>query len=148
MKIEFPKATPDQASILSDIAIESKGHWGYSRALLDLWRKDLRVEEAYIAKECVRTILVDGELVGFFAINSEDRELDHFWLLSKVIGKGVGKRAFQKVKEDCAELGIDAFTIVSDPNAEGFYLSRGAVRVGEVESVPQNRMLPKLRCRV
>jgi hypothetical protein len=40
--------------------------------------------------------------------------------------------------------GVIQATIVSDPNAEGFYLRMGAQRSGEVESTPRGRYLPKL----
>lgn len=150
MKIEFPNALPCQAEVLSDLAIESKGHWGYSKEQLDVWRKDLKIEKEYITQNLVRTILADGELVGFYAIKKEKNEdvLDHLWLLSKAIGRGIGNHAFQKIKEDCTTLKIEEFAVISDPDAEGFYLKQGCVRVGEVESKPQNRMLPKLKYRI
>ncbi|MBD5779975.1 GNAT family N-acetyltransferase [Pelagicoccus sp. NFK12] len=150
MKIEFPKAQPQQAKVLSDLAIESKGHWGYSKEQLDIWRKDLKIEEEEITQNLVRTILAEGELVGFFSIKREKNEdvLDHLWLLSKAIGRGIGNQAFKKIKEDCMNLKIEEFTVISDPDAEGFYLKQGCVRVGEVESKPQNRMLPKLKYRI
>ncbi len=146
MKIEFPRAVPGQAEILSDLAIESKGYWGYSNARLETWRKDLRIEKEYIAAHLVRTIVVDGRLIGFFAIKRDASEdvLDHLWLSPEAIGRGIGGLTFRKIREDCAALGIVEIAIISDPNAEGFYLRQGAVRIGEVESVPQNRMLPKL----
>lgn len=146
MKLEFPRAEPSQAAALSVLAIESKGHWGYPKLLLELWRKNLRIESEYISSHFVRTVVANGETVGFFAIKreSDGSILDHLWLLPKVIGKGIGGLAFRKIEEDCRTLGIREFNIVSDPNAEGFYLRQGAKRVGEVESIPQNRMLPKL----
>lgn len=150
MLIEFHNASPDQADVLSDLAIESKGHWGYSKKQLDVWRNDLRITEEYISGNLLRTISADGELVGFFAIKNVDKEclLDHLWLLPKRIGQGVGKQTFERVKEECAFLKIEEFALISDPNAEGFYLKQGCVRVGEVESKPQSRMLPKLIYRI
>jgi hypothetical protein len=41
-------------------------------------------------------------------------------------------------------LDIPRFYITSDPDAEGFYLKKGALKVGEVYSEPQKRMLPRL----
>ena len=34
--------------------------------------------------------------------------------------------------------------IVSDPNAEAFYLRKGAIRAGLVDSLPAGRQLPLL----
>ena len=144
--IEFKPALPEEFEILSDLAIESKSHWGYSPEQLDLWRPGLRVEKEYIRRNTVRTIWSDSQLVGFFAIKAgKENELEHLWLLPRVIGKGVGTRAFEEIKKEGALLGMKSLFIVSDPNAEDFYLKQEAKRIGEVESIPQNRFLPKLR---
>src|SRR5690554_4079611 len=82
MKIEFTKSKPDEAEILSDLAIESKGYWGYSREQLEVWRNDLRITPEYIAENTVRTICseTETERAGFFAIQQkEDAILDHLW---------------------------------------------------------------------
>ncbi|MEX0289405.1 MAG: GNAT family N-acetyltransferase [Flavobacteriaceae bacterium] len=144
--LSFRPGRLEEAEILSNLAITSKGHWGYPKHLLDLWRKDLRIEKEFISENIVKTIWVDSKLIGFFGITiSEESELEHFWLLPEYIGKGYGKIAFEEVKKEFYNRDINEFNIVSDPNAESFYLSRGARRVGEVESIPQKRMLPKLK---
>ncbi|MEX0321170.1 MAG: GNAT family N-acetyltransferase [Puniceicoccaceae bacterium] len=144
--VSFRPARQDEAEILSELAIRSKGHWGYPGHLLELWRKDLRIEKEYIEGNVVRTIWIDEKLIGFFALTlSDPSELEHFWLLPEYIGKGLGKIAFSEVIKEFQFRNIQEFYIVSDPNAEPFYLSQGAIRVGEVESIPQNRFLPKLK---
>lgn len=150
MEVKFPRATSDQAEALSKVAIESKAHWGYSNELIEVWRDIMKVEEAYITENMVRSIVADGETVGFFAIKRSDDEdiLDHLWLLPKAIGRGIGKQAFEEIKKECRLLGIEEFVVISDPNAEGFYLRQGCERIGQVESKPQKRMLPKLRYRL
>lgn len=142
----YKAAKAEEANLLSDLAIESKGYWGYPKHLLDVWRNDLRIEKDYIEKNVVRTIWKDEVLVGFFAITIGDGpELEHLWLRPNVIGTGIGKIAFSWVVEEFKERDIKYFDIVSDPNAETFYLGMGAIRIGEVESIPQDRFLPKLR---
>ncbi|MDB4142395.1 GNAT family N-acetyltransferase [Akkermansiaceae bacterium] len=95
----------------------------------------------------VQAIYSDNQLVGFFAIKKgkEGNYLDHLWLLPEAIGKGVGRLAFERIIEECIDLNIEDFFVVSDPDAEGFYLRQGAERIGEVESIPQKRMLPRLK---
>ncbi|MDN3611408.1 GNAT family N-acetyltransferase [Vibrio ostreicida] len=144
--IEFSYAVPEQSQLLGDIAIESKGYWGYSREQLEIWRKDLRIEEGYITDNLVKVVLLDSKIVGFFAIKSTNSdELDHLWLLPEVAGKGIGNLVFEEILRECKRLNIREFSIISDPDAEGFYLYKGAVRIGEVKSIPQKRMLPKLK---
>ena len=145
MKIEFTVTQPEEAEILSNIAIESKGHWGYSKEQLDLWRKDLFITKESIAEQTVRTIWMKSKRVGFFAIKQETENLlNDLWLLPYVIGKGIGHLAFEEIKKECTVLGIKEIYIISNPSAEGFYLHQGAKKIGEVESIPQGRMLPKL----
>jgi hypothetical protein len=149
MKIAFTVTQPEEAEVLSDIAIESKGHWGYSKEQLDLWRKDLFITKEHIEEQTVRTIWMNSKRVGFFAIKrGKENLLNHLWLLPHAIGKGIGNLAFEEIKKECTILGIKEIVIISDPDAEGFYLHQGAKRVGEIESIPQNRMLPKLIYRI
>lgn len=147
--LKFRAALIDESETLSKLAITSKGYWGYPKHLLEIWMKDLRIEKDYIKENIVRTIWLDSELIGFFALKiGNENELEHLWLLPEIIGKGFGKTAFEEVRRVFQEREITSFFIVSDPNAEKFYLSQGAQRIGEVESIPQNRFLPKLKVEI
>jgi N-acetylglutamate synthase-like GNAT family acetyltransferase len=77
-------------------------------------------------------------------VKGDTDALDHFWLLPNFIGKGYGNLVFEQILLECKALEISRFYIISDSNAEGFYLKKGALRVGEVYSDAQNKMLPKL----
>jgi predicted acetyltransferase len=143
--LQFIDADRNQAELLRDILISSKGHWGHSQEQLEKWRSIVNFEESYIARNTVKLILNDDEVIGFFAIVKGDADaLDHFWLLPNSIGKGYGNLVFEQILLECKALEISRFYIISDPNAEVFYLKKGALRVGEVHSEAQNRMLPKL----
>lgn len=144
--LNFIDAEAKHAGLLRDTLIASKGYWGYSQEKLEQWRSALRFEDEYITRNTVKLILKDQEVIGFFAIVKGDNdELDHFWLLPKAIGKGYGNLAFEQILSECNVLKISSFYIISDPDAEGFYLKKGALKVGEVYSEPQKRMLPKLK---
>ncbi|MFC3116192.1 GNAT family N-acetyltransferase [Cellvibrio fontiphilus] len=144
--LNFIDAEAKHAELLRDTLISSKGYWGYSQEQLEQWRSNLKFEEEYIVRNRVKLILNDKEVIGFFAIVKGDSdELDHFWLLPEAIGKGYGNLVFAQILAECKTLNITAFYIISDPDAEGFYLKKGALKVGEVYSEPQKRMLPKLK---
>lgn len=144
--LNFIDAEEKHAELLRDTLITSKSHWGYSQEQLENWRSNLKFEEKYIARNTVKLILKDKDVIGFFAIVKGDvDELDHFWLLPKAIGKGYGNLVFEQIILECKRLGIADFYIISDPDAEGFYLKKGALKFGEVYSEPQKRMLPKLK---
>lgn len=144
--LNYIDAEAKDTELLRDTLITSKGYWGYSQEQLEEWRSNLRFEEEYIARNTVKLILKDKEVIGFFAIVKGDSdELDHLWLLPKAIGKGYGNLVFEQILSECKALNITEFYIISDPDAEGFYLKKGAFKVGEVYSEPQKRMLPKLK---
>lgn len=144
--LNFIDAETKDAGLLRDILIASKGYWGYSQEQLGKWKANLRFEEEYIFRNTVRLIYKDEEVIGFFAIVKGDiNELNHLWLLPKAIGKGFGSLVFEQILSECGALEISSFYIVSDPDAEGFYLKKGALKVGEVYSDHQKRMLPKLK---
>jgi hypothetical protein len=144
MKIEIRATREEEAEALSDIRVRSKGHWGYSRETLEAWRPAMVVTTDYIRATIVRSILVDGCLVGFYALKKEEGILDHLWLLPDVIGKGVGRLAFVHATSAARGIGMRTLLIISDADAAGFYLKMGAQKVGEFYSPHQNRMLPKL----
>lgn len=144
--IHFIDAEAKHAELLRDTLIASKGYWGYSHEQLEQWRSNLRFEETYIARNTVRLILKDHEVIGFFAlVKGDPNQLDHLWLLPTAIGKGYGNLVFEQIIAECNRLDISNFYIISDPDAEGFYLKKGALNVGQVYSEPQKRMLPKLK---
>jgi len=144
--LNFIDAEAKHTELLRDILILSKGYWGYSQEQLEQWRSNLKFEDEYVARNTVKLILDESEVIGFFAIVKGDiDELDHLWLLPKAIGKGFGNLVFEKILSECKTLDITEFYITSDPDAEGFYLKKGALKVAKVYSESQKRMLPKLK---
>jgi GNAT superfamily N-acetyltransferase len=61
------------------------------------------------------------------------------------IGQGIGAALIAHLLDRARPLGFTVLTIDADPNAEAFYLARGAVRTGVIPSgsVP-GRVLPRL----
>lgn len=137
-------ATPSMAVRLTDLAMRSKSSWGYDSSWLALWKDDLTIEPGYIAQHVVKVAEEKGDLIGFAALNLQNLEIDHFWVEPSCMGAGVGKALFEAIRVAMTERGISRIKILSDPNAEGFYLRMGATRIGEVDSVPPGRLLPKL----
>lgn len=69
-------------------------------------------------------------------------ELEDLWLDPRVIGRGLGRRLLEHALRTAAELGFDSLLIEGDPNAEGFYLSMGTIRVDDRRLPPTGRPLP------
>ena len=146
MKISIRAARPDEAPLLTEIACQSKAHWGYSAEQMANWRPAfLTVTDAYIAAHTVWVAAADnGAAVAFAAIEdkADGPTLEHFWVLPAHMGMGIGARLFQHVARRFCE-----FTFTSDPHADGFYLKLGARKIGEVDSASQGRKLSLFRYR-
>lgn len=145
---EIIRARPDNAAALTEIAFASKRHWGYPERWINYWRESLTITEEFIRNN--ETFIADnkGMSVGFYALGGKATRMAllHLWVLPNAMGQGVGRRLFLHAVERAKALGVRQLEIESDPNAEGFYLHLGAVRVSSVlRELDQNtRELPVL----
>lgn len=140
-------ARRDEASLLSDLALRSKGHWRYESEFLEACRPALTLSADYIASSPVFVLEEDDSVVGFYGLRQHgiDVELLYFFVEPRAINRGFGKRLWAHAIETAARLGFQKVLIESDPNAEAFYQARGARRVGDVSSsVQPGRRLPLL----
>jgi GNAT superfamily N-acetyltransferase len=114
---------------------------------LRLWEDDLTITPAYIGNNMVVCAEQEGDVVGFYTIAeiTGELELDHFFLQPDHMGQGIGDALLRHAMACARDNGADALRIVSDPNAETFYVKYGAQRVGVVPSQPEGRELPLLR---
>jgi GNAT superfamily N-acetyltransferase len=142
------RARPDEASVLSDLALRSKGHWGYTSVFLEACRGSLTLSAEEVAADPVYVLEDEGNVAGFYGLAGKPPEgtLEYLFLEPGQIGQGYGRALWRHAFDTARELGFERLLIESDPNAEGFYLAVGAQRIGEVESsVQPGRLLPLLR---
>src|SRR5215204_3758970 len=135
LKIMLRRALPEDATTLTQIAVDAKRHWGYPEHWIKHWESDLTISSDYIRDNHVYVAEENGEIQGFYAlcIFGERAELDHLWVRPAMIGKGIGKELFLDAMERAAKLNVNAVEISSDPNAAGFYKRMGATQIGEVD---------------
>ncbi len=149
MPLNIRSATEIEASLLTELALRSKGHWGYDAEFLEDCRVDLTITPEYIASHPIFVLEEQGTVVGFLSLERQangDVELMHLFVEPAAIGGGHGKRLWQHAVETARQLGFQEIVIHSDPQAEAFYKAMGARRVGEVASIVRaGRMLPLLR---
>jgi len=149
--VNIRSALPSEHEALSELAFASKAHWGYVSGQLHDWRSDLTftpdtisARPTFVAEE------EPGALVGVVQLNPsvEPWELDALWVLPSAVGRGVGRTLLRQALLVARQAGRTEVAIDADPNAEGFYLSCGARRVGEraapIAGQPR-RILPQLR---
>ena len=148
--IKIKTASPEMASTLTQVVIDSKKYWGYSLEQMTQWISGLTITGQFIAQNhvYVGTHATDGNIILVYALVEIDQqwaELEHCWIRPEYIGQGYGRLLFSHMEQNFRNLGKKYLRIVSDPNAEGFYLAMGAVRDGTVISQESGRKLPLLR---
>ena len=146
--MEIRRASPGDADPLTRIAFAAKRYWGYPERWIEQWSESLTITPDFVRRNEVYAAVVEGEMVGFYALVGEGREigLEHLWVLPEFIGTGVGRALFDHAVRRAVSMNAEVLSIESDPNAEGFYRRMGARRVGEI-SYPidgQKRTLPLL----
>ncbi|MDJ0759293.1 MAG: GNAT family N-acetyltransferase [Woeseiaceae bacterium] len=125
-------AVSEEARLLSELALRSKAHWGYSDAFIEACRNELTVQPEQI-QNCVCAD-DDGVVIGFYGLAEladDGVELEALFVEPSSIGSGVGKALIEHAISRAASLGASRMLIQGDPNAEAFYLAAGASRVGE-----------------
>jgi GNAT superfamily N-acetyltransferase len=145
--MQIRSARPDEAGMLSDLAVRSKAHWGYDEEFLAGSRIQLAVQPDEVARRRVTVAEVDGAVVGFYSLEGAPPvgELGLMFVEPKAIRTGVGRRLFEHAVTTARTVGFDNFTIDADPFAEAFYLAMGAVRTGSTPSpIRPGRELPRL----
>ena len=142
------EAISDDATFLSNLAIRSKAHWGYSTEFMEACVDELSVSPAYIENGDFHYVVavVDEEVVGFYeleGLSGDEIELGALFVDPDHIGTGVGKALIERAKRHAIKLGASKLNIQGDPNAEKFYRSAGGEPTGskESESIP-GRFLP------
>jgi GNAT superfamily N-acetyltransferase len=132
-----------ESAVLSELAVRSKGHWGYSTEFLDACRDELAVDTQATDVQ----VAADGEtLLGYYALADQGAgsfELDALFVDPPHIGKGVGRALLEHALATLATRGARRLTIQGDPNASRFYEAAGARLIGSRASgsIP-GRQLP------
>jgi len=146
--VTIRRASPEDITILSQIAHDAKRHWGYPENWIKRWEDDLTISPDFVVANQVFLAEKDDQILGFYGliIRQESAELDHLWVAPAHIGSGVGKELFLHAMQNAAGQNVSEVEISSDPNAEGFYQKMGAHRIGETvsEMDGQPRVLPRL----
>jgi GNAT superfamily N-acetyltransferase len=126
--LTYIDASPEDANLLTDIAINSKKYWGYDDALIRSWKPELEITVDYILRNKVMKVLYGDVCIGFFGLSSIDDEtlsLDHIWLKPEQIRKGFGSMMFSEVLRYARSQQYKSLTVVADPHANGFYEKMG-----------------------
>jgi GNAT superfamily N-acetyltransferase len=140
-------ARVDEAAMLSELALRSKAHWGYSAEFIEACREELTVHPAQIEAGRVTVAVVDQVVVGTSTLTGTPPvgDVENLFVEPSSIGFGVGGVLFAAMRAAAIGAGFTTLRIEADPNALGFYEHQGAVKIGEEPSgsIP-GRVLPLL----
>lgn len=130
MRIEIRRATSTDSDRATELARRAKAHWGYPAEWLAAWESDLAISAADIDRHRTFVASLEGEVVGVCQLQEGERGamLENVWVDPNCHGRGVGRTLVQHALAEAQ--GVIA--VISDPNAEQFYVKLGAQRVGEV----------------
>ncbi|MFN1834484.1 GNAT family N-acetyltransferase [Balneola sp. MJW-20] len=144
-------ARVQESQQLSELAYRSKSYWGYSSDFMEACREELRVSEPKIKSPSLDYYVgeLDGKITGFYALeylSKSEFDLEALFVEPDHMGQGIGKQLITHAISVAKKAGARSMFIQGDPNAEKFYVSAGAVKVGNRESgsIP-GRFLPEFR---
>ncbi|OHT46782.1 GNAT family N-acetyltransferase [Flavobacterium tructae] len=149
MRIE--KANTTDSEILTQITKKSKAYWGYSAEQIQKWEVNLTISPDYIKEHDVFKLVKDKVIIGYYSYLFEDEKnvkMDNLFILPEYIGKGFGKYLFLDFLNRMKEVEIQTIQLDSEPNAEGFYLKMGFVKIGAFETSIKDRFMPIMKMKL
>jgi len=140
------RAIPEEADVLSEIAISAKQNWGYPEHWMQIWIPQLTFTPEYFEMNPSWVAEQDKTPIAFYTLLDRDAKawLENMWILPEFIGRGVGKQIFEHALSQARERGWKSLQLEADPNAAGFYEKMGMRKIGETsyELDGQPRILP------
>lgn len=134
--VHIRPAVASDLEFLTTLALRSKAHWGYDAAFLDACRDELTITRARLGEEVIRVAEDGGGVLGFMSVRvgPAEAELVDLFVEPAAIGTGVGRALWDEAVRIALAAGAARLLVEADPHAEGWYLRRGAERIGTVPS--------------
>jgi GNAT superfamily N-acetyltransferase len=141
-------ARPDEAAALTELALRSKAHWGYSAAFMAAVRAELTQNPSDIGRHPTFVAEDRRDVGGFYTLRPRpdgELELADLFVAPEWIGRGCGRALLAHARDQARALGYRRMVVQSDPYAEGFYVRAGGRVIGSEPSgsIP-GRTLPLL----
>lgn len=152
MTLQILRAKPEQAEILTRIALAAKQHWGYPERWMEIWKPQLTFTSSYFEENESWVAELNNNPIAFYTLLEKDGNawIENLWVSPGSIGNGLGKRLFSHALELSRQRGFEILQLEADPNAVGFYEKMGMKKIGEriseIESQP--RVLPIMQIRL
>lgn len=141
-------ARPDEAGLLTSLAMRSKAYWGYPPEFMEACRAELTVTPAELGHGGARRVVAElaARVAGFYALDRAPDggfELEALFVDPPWMGRRIGRALVEHALAAVAAAGGDGLHVQGDPHAEGFYRAVGGVPAGSRESGSiRGRILP------
>jgi GNAT superfamily N-acetyltransferase len=141
--VHIRQARPDEGELLREIAIASKGFWGYDPEVVRHWAAGGDFTAEGLARKAVHVAEVNGRVVGWAGLipRGDLCWLDDLWIEPSSIGTGIGSRLFRHAAHVAEELGASRMEWEAEPNALGFYERMGGRYLRDSEPSEWGRVL-------
>lgn len=150
-------ASKNDASTLTAVSFESKGHWGYPKEYFEIWKTELTITSEYIKINEVFVWEEENKIIGYYSITKLKDDvkfagiiiekgywLEHMFLLPIYLGRGIGTSLFGHLRKWCEMREIAELKILADPHSIGFYKKMGCMYQREYPSSIPGRTTPLL----
>lgn len=146
--VRIERATEKDHIKLTEITVDGKAFWGFSKEQLAIWKDDLTVSRDYISANETYNLFLDSSIIGYYSflkMSDDQIILDNLFLFQKYIGQGFGTLLMNDFLERVKKSGFSTIILEAEPNAEDFYKKFGFSTYGLVESKIKGRLLPKMK---
>ena len=119
-------AKPAEATLLSNLALRSKGHWGYDAEFLSSCKDELTYSESQLKSPtcCFKVAELKGHsIIGFFALTflgNDHPELDALFIDPDFIGQSWGKLLLSAAIDVSKEHKAKSIKLEGDPFPKTF----------------------------
>ena len=126
----------DEGARLKEIAIASKGFWGYEPERVREWADRGDFSPARLSELSLFVAEAEGRVIGWASLipSGKTAWLEDLWIEPDWIAKGVGSRLFRHAAEHARRSGATTMELEAEPNALGFYDKMGARRLRDSTS--------------
>lgn len=131
--IKILSAKKEDTKQLNALALTSKASWGYPDHYLKIWEEEIRIPLNLILNNRVfKAVNKTGKLLGFYGLEGTGLTLvlHGFWVYPEEMGKGIGRKLLEHMRETAIHLKAKFVERESDPNAYEFYAHMGSKKIG------------------
>ena len=146
--IAIERVTEKDHLKLTEITVDGKAFWGFSKEQLAIWKDELTVTRDYISANETYNLFLDSSIIGYYSflkMSDDQIILDNLFLFQKYIGQGFGTLLMNDFLESVKKLGFCTIILEAEPNAEQFYKKFGFSTYDHRESNIKGRLLPKMK---